>query len=67
MTDLSMFDSESFDLLVHPVSNLYVPDIQPVWQEAYRVLKPGGIMISGFMNPVFIYSTGNWRNRARFG
>lgn len=53
MTDLRMFDSESFDLLVHPVSNLYVPDIQPVWQEAYRVLKHGGIMISGFMNPVF--------------
>ncbi|KOR89118.1 class I SAM-dependent methyltransferase [Paenibacillus solani] len=53
MTDLSMFDSESFDLLVHPVSNLYVPHIQPVWQEAYRVLKHGGIMISGFMNPVF--------------
>jgi len=53
MTDLSMFDAESFDLLVHPVSNLYVPDIQPVWQEAYRVLKHGGIMISGFMNPVF--------------
>jgi len=53
MTDLSMFESESFDLLVHPVSNLYVPDIQPVWQEAYRVLKPGGMLISGFMNPVF--------------
>lgn len=53
MTDLRMFDSESFDLLVHPVSNLFVPDIQPVWQEAYRVLKHGGIMISGFMNPVF--------------
>lgn len=53
MTDLSMFDTESFDLIVHPVSNLYVPDIQPVWQEAYRVLKPGGVMISGFMNPVF--------------
>ncbi|MGO4790569.1 class I SAM-dependent methyltransferase [Paenibacillus sp. 2KB_20] len=53
MTDLSMFDSESFDLIVHPVSNLFVPDIQPVWQEAYRVLKSGGIMISGFMNPAF--------------
>lgn len=53
MTDLSMFDTESFDLIVHPVSNLYVPDIQPVWQEAYRVLKHGGVMISGFMNPVF--------------
>ncbi|GIO96956.1 putative methyltransferase YbaJ [Paenibacillus lautus] len=53
MTDLSMFDTESFDLIVHPVSNLYVPDIQPVWQETYRVLKPGGVMISGFMNPFF--------------
>lgn len=53
MTDLSMFDAESFDLIVHPVSNLFVPDIQPVWEEAYRVLKPGGVLISGFMNPVF--------------
>lgn len=53
MSDLSMFVSESFDLIVHPVSNLYVPEIQPVWQEAFRVLKPGGSLISGFMNPVF--------------
>ncbi|MDR9857210.1 class I SAM-dependent methyltransferase [Paenibacillus sp. VCA1] len=53
MTDLSMFVSDQFDVIVHPVSNLYVPDIQPVWQEAFRVLKPGGIFISGFMNPVF--------------
>ncbi|UKS27941.1 class I SAM-dependent methyltransferase [Paenibacillus sp. HWE-109] len=53
MTDLSMFASESFDLIVHPVSNLYVPDIALVWEEAFRVLKPGGVLISGFMNPVF--------------
>ncbi|MFE4570915.1 class I SAM-dependent methyltransferase [Paenibacillus chitinolyticus] len=53
MTDLSMFDADSFDLIVHPVSNLYVPEIQPIWQEAFRVLKPGGSLISGFMNPVF--------------
>ncbi|WP_163875438.1 class I SAM-dependent methyltransferase [Paenibacillus favisporus] len=53
MTDLSIFAADSFDLIVHPVSNLYVPEIQPVWQEAFRVLKPGGCLISGFMNPVF--------------
>jgi len=53
MTDLSVFDSESFDLIVHPVSNLYVPEIGKVWEEAFRVLKPGGVLISGFMNPVF--------------
>lgn len=53
MTDLSIFAADSFDLIVHPVSNLYVPEIQPVWQEAFRALKPGGCLISGFMNPVF--------------
>jgi len=53
MTDLSIFGNESFDLIVHPVSNLYVPDVEPVWRETFRVLKPGGVLISGFMNPVF--------------
>ncbi|CAH0122277.1 MULTISPECIES: class I SAM-dependent methyltransferase [unclassified Paenibacillus] len=53
MTDLGMFDDATFDLIVHPVSNVFIPDIQPVWEEAYRVLKPGGTLISGFMNPVF--------------
>ncbi|MGE7184814.1 class I SAM-dependent methyltransferase [Peribacillus sp. NPDC006672] len=53
MTDLSMFDTEIFDVIVHPVSNLFIPDIQPVWKEAWRILKFGGTMISGFMNPIF--------------
>ena len=53
MTDLSMFESESFDLIVHPVSNVFIPHIQPVWNEAFRVLKKGGVLMSGFMNPVF--------------
>ena len=41
MRDLSCFPDESFDLIVHPVSNVFVPDVKPVWREAYRVLKPG--------------------------
>ena len=53
MTDLSMFDAETFDIIVHPVSNVFIPHIQPVWNEAFRVLKKGGILMSGFMNPVF--------------
>jgi len=52
MRDLSVFSSGSFDLIFHPVSNLFVPDIRPVWAEAYRVLPPGGILLAGFMNPV---------------
>lgn len=31
MRDLSIFADESFDLIVHPVANLYIPDSQPVW------------------------------------
>ena len=52
MRDLSTFADESFDFIFHPVSNLFIHEIRPVWHEAYRVLRPGGTMLSGFMNPV---------------
>jgi SAM-dependent methyltransferase len=56
MADLSAFDSESFDLVFHPVSNLFVPDVRPVWREAFRVLRRGGGLLAGFMNPaVYIF------------
>ena len=52
MRDLSRFADGSFDLIVHPCSNLFVPDVNPVWREAARVLKPGGVLMSGFINPI---------------
>ncbi len=52
MIDLSRFPDESFDLVFHPVSNVFVPDVRPVWREAHRVLKPGGQLLSGFCNPL---------------
>lgn len=51
MTDLSMFSNSIFDLIIHPVSNHYIPDILPVWKESFRVLRHGGILLSGFSNP----------------
>lgn len=51
MADLSMFANSSFDLIIHPVSNIFVPDVNPVWAEAFRILRPGGALLSGFMNP----------------
>jgi SAM-dependent methyltransferase len=53
MRDLSRFADESFDLVFHPVSNLFVPDVRPVWREAFRVLRRGGALLAGFMNPAF--------------
>lgn len=52
MADLSMFADESFDLIFHPCSNCFVPDIRPVWREAFRVLRRGGALLAGFCNPV---------------
>lgn len=52
VADLTMFDDQSFDLVFHPSSNSYIADIQPVWNEAYRVLRPGGHLLAGFDNPV---------------
>src|SRR5918995_899854 len=52
MRDLSAFADESFDLVFHPVSNLFVPEVRPVWNEAYRVLRKGGVLLAGFLNPV---------------
>lgn len=59
MADLRMFSDLSFDIIVHPVSNVFAPDVRPVWLEAYRVLKPGGVLVSGFSSPavyLFDYS-----------
>ncbi len=56
MADLSMFADESFDLIFHPVSNLFAPEVRPVWREAYRVLRRDGVLLAGFMNPaVYIF------------
>ncbi len=53
MTDLTAFADSQFDLIVHPASNCFVPDVQPVWRESFRVLRPGGVLLAGHMNPAY--------------
>ena len=54
MRDLSVFGDGSFDLVFHPVSNVFCPEVRPVWRECHRVLRPGGLLLAGFMNPDFL-------------
>jgi len=53
MRDLSIFPDASFDLVFHPVSNVFCPEVRPVWREAFRVLRHGGLLLSGFANPIY--------------
>ncbi len=47
MTKPLPFPDESFDLIFHPVSNCYVREVKPIWRECWRILKPGGLLLSG--------------------
>lgn len=54
MADLARFPAGSFDLIVHPCANVFAPDVRPVWREAFRVLRRGGALLSGFCDPVLL-------------
>jgi SAM-dependent methyltransferase len=51
MADLSAFADGSFDLIFNPPSTLFVPNLTPIWSECARVLRSGGLLMTGFMNP----------------
>lgn len=52
MTKPFPFEDAYFDLIFHPVSNCYIEDVMPVWKECFRVLKKGGILLSGLDNGI---------------
>jgi SAM-dependent methyltransferase len=56
MRDLSAFPGTSFDVVFNPASNVFCPELAPVWRESFRVLRPGGVLMTGFMNPdIYIF------------
>lgn len=67
MADLSTFPDASFDLVFHPISNLFAESVLPVWREAYRVLRQGGVLMAGFINPVeFIFDRARIEREGEF-
>ncbi len=52
MTEPLPFADASFDIIVHPVSNSYIREVEPLWRECYRVLRPGGVLLAGLDNGI---------------
>jgi SAM-dependent methyltransferase len=65
MRDLSRFADRSFDVVWHAHSITFIPDVQTVFAEVTRVLRPGGIYRMSCNNP---YSAGiderDWNGEA---
>ena len=60
MTQRLPFEDGSFDIIFHPVSNCYVEDVYHVWNECFRVLKSGGVLLAGFDNGLnFLFEDDN--------
>lgn len=63
MQDLSVFEDDCFDCIIHPWSNGYVNDVRPVWKECARILKKNGLLLAGFGNPIeYIFDVGSLAN-----
>ncbi|MDD3193754.1 MAG: class I SAM-dependent methyltransferase [Oscillospiraceae bacterium] len=61
MRDLHAFADGAFDLVFCPVSVTYIPEVQSVFDEVYRVLKKGGSFLFGATNPfVYIFDGPDW-------
>ena len=52
MRDLNCLEDAEFDLIVHPCATNFCPEVRPIWKEAFRVLRQGGSLLAGFINPV---------------
>ena len=51
MDDLSMLAAGRFDVVIHPVSTCYLPDVARVFHAVARVAKPGGLYVSQHKAP----------------
>ncbi len=57
MDDLSMFASARFDLVIHPVSTCYLPDVATVFREVARVTQAGGLYVSQHKSPASLQAS----------
>lgn len=63
MDRLDMLADQSFEIVVHPVSTCYLPEVAPVFREVARVLVPDGVYVSQHKSPLSLQAS-HRRDRA---
>jgi SAM-dependent methyltransferase len=57
MDDLIGIGPAAFDIVIHPVSTCYVPDVERVYREVARVTVPGGLYVSQHKQPASLQAS----------
>lgn len=65
MTKPLPFEDGAFDLVFNPVSTCFIREVEPLWRECFRVLAPGGTLLTGFDS--FINYAVDFRDETRLG
>jgi len=71
MSDLSRFGAESFDIVWQCHSLVFVRDVDKVFREVGRILKPGGTYVTSTMHPTTLrlygrYTGAGWQPRTSY-
>jgi len=59
--DLRVLENASFDVVVQPVSACYVPDVEKVYREVARVIRPGGLYVVQHKQPASLQAGADYR------
>jgi SAM-dependent methyltransferase len=57
MDELGMLGQGRFDVVIHPVSTCYLPDVVAVFSAVAKVTRPGGLYVSQHKSPVSLQAS----------
>lgn len=52
MTKPLPFEDDEFDMVFNPVSTCYIEEVGPLWKECSRIMKKGGVLMTGIDNGI---------------
>lgn len=52
MTKPLPFEDDTFDMIFNPVSTCYIEEVGPLWKECARIVKKGGVLMTGIDNGI---------------